>query len=216
MTTKMAAICAAVLMVAALSYSLVLYPTLPERIPTHWNIAGKVDGWGSKDMGAFMMPGVMALFLVLIYALPWLSPKNFKIENFRATFNYIMVIVAALMGFMHWIMLYAGMHAGVDVGRAMIVGMCAFFALLGNVLGKVKRNFWMGVRTPWTLASDTVWVATHRLAGRLAVAGSLLAAIIVLLGGPVALAFAVIMAWALIPVVYSLVLYKRLEREGAA
>jgi uncharacterized membrane protein len=88
--------------------------------------------------------------------------------------------------------------------------------VIGNVLGKVRRNFWMGVRTPWTLANDTVWAATHRLAARLMVAAGLLGAMAVWLGVPIAICFVLLIAALLVPAVYSLVLYKRLEREGQA
>jgi uncharacterized membrane protein len=84
------------------------------------------------------------------------------------------------------------------------------------VLGKVRRNFWMGVRTPWTLASDAVWIATHRLAARLLVAGSLAGAIALWLGAPVEVGFFLLLTALLIPAGYSLLLYKRLEREGRA
>ena len=87
-----------------------------------------------------------------------------------------------------------------------------FFALIGNVLGKVRRNFWVGVRTPWTLASDKVWIATHRLAARLMVVAGMIGA----LGVPVALCFGLLMLALFVPVVYSYFLYQRLEREEGA
>ena len=87
---------------------------------------------------------------------------------------------------------------------------------MGNVLGKVRRNFWMGVRTPWTLASEKVWVATHRLAARLLTAGGLAGAVAAWLGAPLVLCFWLLMVALLWPAVHSLLLYKRLEREGEA
>jgi uncharacterized membrane protein len=100
--------------------------------------------------------------------------------------------------------------------RFFLGGLCLFFALIGNVLGKVRRNFWMGVRTPWTLASEAVWNQTHRLAAWLFVAAGLLgfALVMVLPPSAVWVLLAVLLPAALLPVVYSLVLYKRLEREG--
>jgi uncharacterized membrane protein len=92
--------------------------------------------------------------------------------------------------------------------------MFLFFALLGNVLGKVQRNFYVGVRTPWTLASETVWVQTHRLAAWLFTGAGVLGLVIVLVGVPFYFAFGLILVAALVPVVYSLVLYKRLEKKG--
>ena len=99
--------------------------------------------------------------------------------------------------------------------RWVVAGAYLLFALLGNVLGKVQRNFWVGVRTPWTLASDTVWTQTHRLAAWLFVAGGLVGFAATLAGASgVWLFVGVLVAIAGVPVVYSLVLYKRLERQG--
>ena len=86
--------------------------------------------------------------------------------------------------------------------------------LLGAPLGQVKRNFWVGVRTPWTLASDVVWDQTHWLTARLFVAAGVLGLLVVLMGLPVWWCFVAILAAALGPVVYSLVLYKRLQHQG--
>jgi len=100
------------------------------------------------------------------------------------------------------------------VGRAIIGGVCLLLALLGNLMGKVRRNFYIGVRTPWTLANERVWNATHRFAGKTLVAGGLagLALTVAGLNGwPVMVA---LLAGALIPVGYSLVFYKQLERRG--
>ena len=114
----------------------------------------------------------------------------------------------------HVLMLQGALHPQTDMGRWLIVGICVFMALIGNVMGKLRKNFWMGYRTPWTLASDEVWVATHRLGARLMVATGVIAAVIVGAGGPPPVAFVLVMAGALYPTLYSLVLYKRLEREG--
>jgi hypothetical protein len=100
-----------------------------------------------------------------------------------------------------------------DIGRALFGGIGIAIVLLGNVLGKVKRNFWLGVRTPWTLASDRVWYATHRLAGKTMVAGGLAVLAARWPGCRRMSRPAALLAGALVPVVYSLVYYKRLERR---
>ncbi len=214
MKTSYAIAIAALLTAAAVLYGLTLAATLPGRIPTHWNLYGQVDGWGSKTTGLWLMPGAMLLMLVLLGTLPWVSPRNFKIDAFRGTYNYLMVVVIALLGYVHVLMLQAALHPAAPIARGLLVGLFLFFALTGNVIGKVRRNFWMGVRTPWTLASDTVWNATHRLAARLMVAGGLLGALAAWLGVPFAACFGLLLIMALIPVPYSLVLYKKLEPHG--
>lgn len=214
MSAKKALVVAVALTVAAVVYSVVLYPALPQLVPTHWNIRGEVDGWGSRPIAALLMPGTMALLLLMILGLPWLSPRNFTVDTFRETFNYVMVSVIALMGYLHVIMLQAGLYPKLDLSKALVGGIMLFFALIGNVLGKVRRNFWMGVRTPWTLANDTVWIATHRLAARLFVGTGILGAFATWLGFPLPACFVLLMVIIFVPVLHSLMLYKRLEREG--
>ena len=126
-----------------------------------------------------------------------------------------MFIVTAMMGYLSFVIIYMTLHPTWDFTKPMIGGMLIFFALLGNSMGKVKRNFFMGIRTPWTLASDQVWVATHRLGARLMTLGGAAGAVAVLLGAPVLPVFFVFLALVLYPVLYSLLLYKRLEKAGA-
>ena len=216
MKTQYAVIACVVLLVATALYSARLLPTLPERIPTHWSIQGQVDGYGSRAFGAWFVPGLMVVTLLMMVGLPWLSPKSFKVDDFRHVYNYVMVMIAVLFVGLHVLMLQAALHPDVNVGKWLIVGICAFLALIGNVMSKIKRNFWMGIRTPWTLADDRVWVATHRFGARTMVGSGVLGALIVGLGGSPAIAFVLIMVGALLPCVYSLVVYKRLEAEGKA
>lgn len=210
-----------VLTLAALGVSIFLgliRPDLmPAEVPIHWGISGQPDGFvrGSEVLPYLLIvPGVMAFFVLLSLALPWLSPRQFGIDRFRRTYNYLMALVLTLFAYIHGVALAAGLGADVNMTKVLIGGMFLFFALLGNVLGKVQRNFYVGIRTPWTLADETVWIRTHRMAAWLWVAGSLLGFVAVLADVPVEVCFAFILVMALAPVVYSLVLYKRLERQG--
>jgi uncharacterized membrane protein len=190
-----------------------LYPSLPERVPTHWNIRGEVDAYGSKSWSVLIMPIGMAVLLGVFVLLPWLSPARFRIEPFRATYGYIAVAVLALMAYIHGLTLLAALSPKLDFLRAMLSGMFLFFALIGNVLGKVRRNFWMGVRVPWTLASERVWNDTHRFAAWIFVACGL-AGFVLSLAGFVLTATATLAIAVVAPILYSFLLYKRLERAG--
>jgi uncharacterized membrane protein len=200
------------LTLGVLLYSLVLYPSLPELIPVHWNWRGEVDGWAPKEWAAFLGPAAMGVGTAMIWLLPWLSPGSFSVAPFRRTANYILVLVVALMGYLHLVALRAALHPDWASGRVLVAGIFLFLALLGNVLGKVRRNFWMGIRTPWTLASDRVWIATHRLAARLLLPAGLLGAVLLPLGASPAAALFLVCAALLIPAAYSFFLYRRLEQ----
>jgi uncharacterized membrane protein len=209
---------AAILTVLAWIGTCVVYPRLPEIMTSHWNIHGQADGFAPKWQIAFIMPAVMVLMLGLAWVLPKISPKRFEIDTFAQTYGMVMLLVVALMGYLHVMTLWGGANGRIDVGRALFGGIFAFFALMGNYLSKVRRNFFVGVRTPWTLASERVWNDTHRLAAKTFVAAGVGGVIVTLLGLPLAVwmgtAIGLVLLGGLIPVVYSLVHYKRLEARG--
>jgi uncharacterized membrane protein len=207
---------------AALGLSFYIYTyrfeMLPEMVPTHWNIYGQPDAFVPRDnilVNFLLVPGVMLLLIGLTFLLPWLSPQAFKVDRFHGTFEYLMFLVVMLFGYIHGAILYGSLKdVNLDIGKVLVAGMFLFFALIGNVLGKVRRNFWMGVRTPWTLASETVWNRTHRVAAWLWTFAGLLGFVGVLAGVPLWIAFVFFLVMALAPVLHSLVLYKSLERQG--
>jgi uncharacterized membrane protein len=214
MKTTRALAVGGLMIAAALLYTLILYPHLPDLIPIHWNWRGEVDGWADKRWAVLLMPGTMALMLGLLLLLPALSPGQLRIQPFRQTFNYIMILATALMGFIHVVMLQAALNPHMDMGRPLISGIFLFFALIGNVLGKIRRNAWAGIRTPWTLADDRVWASTHRLAGQLWVGMGIFGVLAVWIGIPPAICFTLLMVAVFVPVVYSYLLYKRLSGTG--
>lgn len=192
---------------------------LLERVPIHWNIDFEPDQFVDRDTALWyflLYPGVMALVVLLTLVLPWLSPKNFTIDRFRAVFDYVMTLLVIFFGFLLVVQIRASTEAGADPGRWFVAAVFLLFVLLGNVLGKVQRNFWMGIRTPWTLASEPVWIGTHRLAAWLWVAGGLIGFAAVVAGLPFLWCFIGLMVVVLLPIPYSLILYKRLERQGKA
>jgi uncharacterized membrane protein len=212
-----------VLAVTAVGVSLAVWferaEWLPEKVPTHWGLSNEPDAWVPRDQAFWylmIMPLALVALTALAVVLPWLSPVKFKVEPFRATWDYIMGLVGVMFFYLGGVILAAQMEviAPDSLPRWLVGGMMAVFALLGNVLGKVKRNFWMGVRTPWTLASDVVWERTHRLAAWLFTGGAVLGLVLILVGSNPLIAFAPFAVAALVPVFYSLWLYKRLEKEG--
>lgn len=194
-----------------------IYPWLGDQIPTHWNLQGQIDGQGPKSI-AFLMPSISVGLFVLLCSLPWLSPKQFAIDTFRETYAFIVLTVMVTLAYVHGLMLWAALAGGVDITRALLAGLLIMFGLLGRAMTNVRRNFWVGVRTPWTIASERVWNDTHRLAAKMFLFASIVGIVIVAL--PLSLPAVTISVVALIllaavgPALYSLVLYKQLERRG--
>jgi uncharacterized membrane protein len=199
---------------AVLAATLAVYPRLPSMVATHWNLHNQPDGYSPKWALFLIGPGLMAATMLGMSLLPWLSPKNFEVETFRSTYLQIMLMLVGMAAYFYAVVLWADTGHPLNVGRAIVGGICLIFALLGNLMGKVRRNFYIGVRTPWSLANERVWNATHRFAGRTAVACGLAGLALTATTLQVWPVFALLLAACMMPVVYSLVIYKRLERRG--
>jgi uncharacterized membrane protein len=190
---------------------------LPENVPVHWGLSGKADQFASREYvlpWLLIAPVGLLLLLLLGRILPWLSPQQFSIEPFRATYEQIMFIVALLFAYLGGVVLLAQMDRLPDMGRWLTAGIVVLLGALGNLMGKVRRNLYVGIRTPWTIASDHVWERTHRLGAWLMVAGSAVALVLLLTPLNPIWSLPALVLPMLFTVPYSLWLYKRLEAEG--
>jgi uncharacterized membrane protein len=209
---------ALVLIVASIAMPAWFYPGLPDRIPTHWNFKGEVDGYGGK-WTLFIFPVMMVFMLLLFYFMPALSPRHFEVDTFRPTYLYLMDVVLGLFTYMQAVLLYTvyqGVHGdhSFDIGRGFFAGIFLFFALMGNVMGKVRKNFFIGIRVPWTLASERVWNDTHRLGAWVMTAAGVIGFLMTVLGVPIWASLALLVGSMVILLVYSFLRYKALERAG--
>ena len=142
-----------------------MYPGLPDPMPTHWNAAGEVDGYSSKPVGAAIIASIPVLSFVIFKLIPVISPRGFRTESFTGTLNIIMV-ATVMFGCVLGVGLVRASHdTSINISSFVYVAVGLLFVVMGNFLGKVRKNFFLGIRTPWTLASDEVWAKTHRLGG---------------------------------------------------
>jgi len=188
------------------------YPSLPETIAVHWDAAGQVNGYGGRWQVWLTGPGAMTGIVLLALAMPWLSPKKFEVQNSRETFGYMMVVVVALFAGIEILMLCIALDVRLKMASVFPALIFLVLIFIGNPMGKVRRNFFIGIRTPWTLASEAVWYATHRLAARLMVGSGLLGLIAVWGGASYWILLVLMGGWALVSAGYSLLLYKRLPQ----
>ena len=199
------------LILAAVLISVVLYPRLPETLPSHWNLRGQADGFVHKPFGPFLGPTLMAGMLLLFIALPAISPRGFRFETFRPVWAVLEGSILGLLFLIHALALMQGMGKPVDVNRGVAAGVGLLLVVLGNFMGKVTRNFFVGIRTPWTLASEEVWLRTHRFGGRLFVLAGLVLLVAAFLGGGWLVAVIAIGLASVLSVVYSYLVYRRVE-----
>lgn len=204
-------ICFALVLIATIASALA-YPSLPDQVPVHWNAAGEIDGYGSKLTGALFGPGLAVFTWLLIWAVPRISPKGFGTGEFADVVGIIQVALVAFMVSIGGLMLLAAFGEPVAIERIIPIAVGALLLLLGNYMGKMRKNFFIGIRTPWTLASDEVWARTHRLGGYLFVIAGIGMMVAGLAGYAGAAVLVVLpLAAGLIPVVYSFIAYRQLE-----
>jgi uncharacterized membrane protein len=213
--TKRFLVLAGLINVATCAAALLAFSRLPVRIPTHWNLDGVADAFGSR-LAIFTFTAIMLVFSALWTVLPRVSPQRYGVEGFGPVWWRSGLLVVALLGYAQMMLLWQLLGGPVPMDRALGGGLAILAILLGNVLGKVRRNFWLGIRTPWTLASERVWYATHRLAGKTMVLGGLLALAGLAAGAPARFATLAVVAAALLPAAWSLIYYRRLQRAGGA
>lgn len=194
----------------------VFYSDLPDPVPTHWNAAGEVDGYTPKPWGAWLFPlltlGVFLLFKLIV----WISPHGFRMESFLNVVNILKLATVLFMLVIGVTVIMAARGAAFDPGDVVVPGVGVLLIVVGNYMGKLRKNFFIGIRTPWTLASDEVWARTHRLGGWTFVLAGLLMVLTGLSGLQSATGFLItaVLIAALLPVLYSFVIYRRLEGLG--
>lgn len=157
------------------------------------------------------MPVVMVLLIGLTIYLPRWTKRSVKTEVFDSTYHYVMVLVAGLMLAIHVMILQATAGQMLDMGRWMLTILFLFFALTGNVMGKLQPNPYMGIRTPWTLGNESVWRKTHEKAGQIWRWGGALGTVACLLGMPLGLCLTLLLVLTLWPILLSYVIHRKLN-----
>ncbi|GAB4541805.1 MAG: SdpI family protein [Anaerolineales bacterium] len=212
MNTKTSVVLSFLLIAVALGTSWGLQAKLPDRMASHWNVQDQADGFMSKRAAILIMPLVSAAMLGLLLGLPALDPLKANIAQFRREFNLFVVAIIAFMLYLHGLTLAWNLGwQTFKMSAAMLPPMGALFILIGWLLRRAKRNFFIGIRTPWTLSSDSVWERTHQVGGVLFAACGALAIVGSFFGGAAALWLFLLpmLSSAVFLVAYSYWLYRR-------
>jgi uncharacterized membrane protein len=163
------------LIIAATVVSIVMYPRIPETMPTHWSASGEVNGWSSRLFGAWLMPLMMAVVWIVMRMLPHIDPRRANYEKFSGMYEALIDLTLVFMLGLHVLVLTAATGAEVDMARIIPISVGVFFVLMGVMLPRAHPNWFVGIRTPWTLSSDQSWERTHKLGGLLFIITGVLA-----------------------------------------
>jgi len=204
-------------LIASWAFALGLYPRLPDRVPTHWNAAGRPDAWGPPLLPTFLFPAVMLGLVALFAVLPAIDPRAPDARTLRRAYLGIVLAVLCFLLLLQAVLAAQTLGAPVDVGRVLPVGIGLLFAGIGLALPRLGPNWFAGIRTPWTMEDDRVWEATHRVGGKLFfVTGVVVAAVAAIIAPPwstFAMVAGILVA-GVGSVVYSYVAWRRLHRTA--
>ena len=138
---------------------------LPERLPVHWDARGEADRYGSRAEALFLLPLIsMGLYLLMI-ALPYFDPGRANYQRFAGAYNVIRLSLLGVLALIYGAMLLAFHGYGIRMESIVPLIMGVLLVVLGNFMGKIRPNWFVGIRTPWTLSSKLSWTRTHRLGG---------------------------------------------------
>jgi uncharacterized membrane protein len=212
MSTRTTAILVLLMILAATVAGLLLWNRLPDQMASHWNINDQVDGYTSRFSGVFMLPLISLGMFLLFLVIPSIDPLKVNIAQFRGAFNMFIVLIVTFMLYIYGLTLAWNLgYTGFKMSGAMLPAIGLLFIFIGFMLRQAKRNFFIGIRTPWTLSSDHVWNETHRLGAVLFMISGGLAFVGGFFGGMPAfwLMFAPLIGSTIFLLVYSYVLYQR-------
>lgn len=206
----------AVLAILIISFAIAAYayPQVPDNVPSHWNAAGDVDGYMDRFWGLFLFPIILIPLILLFIAIPRIDPLKKNVAKFRSYFDGFIIIFAVFMFYVQLLTTAWALGYTFNMMVALMPAFAMLFFYCGILMEKSKRNWFIGIRTPWTLSSDRVWEKTHRLGGKM-----FKAAAVISLFGIAAGEYAIwvllipVLVAAFYPMVYSYFAYQKLEKK---
>ncbi|HDI06435.1 MAG TPA: SdpI family protein [Candidatus Aenigmarchaeota archaeon] len=148
-------------------FGIYLYPQMPEKIASHWNVQGQVDGYMSKFWGLFLMPLISAGLFLLFIAIPKIDPLKTNIEKFRKYYDGFITLIIIFLFYLYLLTIFWNMGIRFDIIQLLAPAFGILFYYCGILTENAKRNWFIGIRTPWTLSNDAVWDKTHKIGGKL-------------------------------------------------
>jgi len=167
MSTKNTTIAVLAIIVLSAVIGIYLYPQFPETVTSHWNSMGNPDGTLPKFWGLFLMPIISLVLFLLFIFVPKIDPKKQNIDMFRGHYNNFIVCIMVFLMYIHALTIFYNLGYYFNIIQFMAPAFALLFYYAGVLVGRAKRNWFIGIRTPWTLESESVWDKTHELGSKL-------------------------------------------------
>ncbi|WP_409404963.1 SdpI family protein [Priestia megaterium] len=190
---------------------IIALPHLPATMPIHWGANGEADGFATKINAMILTVGIMVLIYFIIAFVPRIDPRKENYKYFSKTYNILLNAVLLLFFFVNMSTILQGLGYNVPMSYIAPIMAGLVFIIIGNYLQRVRSNYFMGIRTPWTLSNENVWKKTHRLSGKLFFIGGLLILISAFLpdGYKSVIMWGSIVLCVAVPYLYSYLAYKK-------
>lgn len=204
--------------IVVLAVALYAYIKLPagEQYPVHWSFKGVPDRYGSKAEVVLTGPVMIVVICLMAYLLPKIDPKKLNYDKFWREYNLIIELITVFIAAVYLMMVIAafGMNVRVEMWVPGLIGV--LFIFIGNYMGRIKQNWFVGIKTPWTLSSEKVWYMTHRFGGRVFVIMGIIFILNAFFGFINNMTFflVLVLGMAFAPVVYSYILYQKYQKEA--
>jgi len=202
------------ILLSTIGLSLWAYPRLPSLVVSHWNFYGQADGWSSREFHSIFFPALLVAIYALFSIMPKFDPNSERYQEFAGTYLAMRNLILSVLFIIFIAATLSNLGYAINISVVVAETIGLMMMILGNYFRKLKRNWFIGIRTPWTLSSENVWDKTHRLGGRLFILWGLGLALapwfsqaiglMIIFGG-----ILIIISWIFI---YSYILYKK-EKE---
>ena len=190
-----------------------IYPSMPETMATHWDADGNVNGYSTRAVGVFLIPALTLGIYLLMLAIPHIAVYRKNIESFKQYYFYLIAGIVVFLAVVQSAMLAANMGYAFDMSYIIMPAIAVFFYGIGIILDKTRRNFFIGIRTPWTLSSDKVWEKTNRLGSKMFRVFGVLAVLSLLVPGSLLFFIAAVLIGVAYLFVYSYLEYEKEKKE---
>ncbi len=187
----------------------------PEQVPTHFGVDGEPDDYSSKVVGLIIFPAINIALYFLFLVLPKIDPRKKNYPLFEEKYKVFRQITHSFLSYMLVITIFYSLGYHFSISMMAIYGILVMFLIIGNMMGNIRANFFLGIRTPWTLSSEEVWTKTHRFAAKLWVALTLLTMILIAFLPKSEIVFGIYIGIiTVVPVAFSYLEYKKLGKNG--
>lgn len=151
------------IILVSLIIGIYFYPQMPERMAFHWNLEGQADGYVSKSLALFFIPFLSVGLFLLFFAIPKIDPLKENIEKFRKHYDGVVVLIILFLFYLHLLTISWNFDIRFGMIQALAPAFGILYYYLGILSGNVKRNWFIGIRTPWTISNEIVWEKTHKI-----------------------------------------------------